>query len=154
MKNTEDIDREIKKIQLQREQLLLKRELAKENFKQSLLELPTAGGKLIGRVLFNLKVLVLGHWKTIVGIALVASTATGVNSWLEYRAREEQRIASERYNRELNAHVEKSCGKLCSFGDGGDYVSFDGGPCKQLSKRSHGWCRMEAESAFSLSRFK
>lgn len=154
MKNTDDIDREIKKIQLQREQLSLKRELAKENLKQSLLELPIAGGKLIGRVLFNLKVLVVGQWKPIVGIALVASTATGINAWLEYRAREEQRIASERFNRELNAHVEKKCGKFCSTGgEMGDFISFDGGPCIQ-ALLPHGWCKMEAESNFRISRLQ
>ena len=99
--------------------------------------------------------MVLGQWKPIVGIALVASTATGVNAWLEYRAREEQRIASERYNRELNAHVEKMCGKFCRFGDGEDYISRDGGPCERnFPGRTHGWCRIEAESSFRLSRFK
>jgi hypothetical protein len=154
MKNTEDIDREIKKIQLQREQLSLKRELANERLKQSILEKPKVAGQFISRVLINLMDLTLSKWRLIVGIALVATSAAGVNAWLEYRALEEERIASELYYKELNAHVEKTCGKFCSFGDEGDYVSFEGGPCKQIPGRSHGWCRMEADSAFRLSRFK
>jgi hypothetical protein len=152
MNNTEDIDREIKKIQLQREQLSLKRELANERLKQSILEKPKVAGQFFGRVLINLMGLALSKWRLIVGIALVASSAAGVNAWLEYRAREEARIASERYYRELDAYVEKTCGRFCSFGDTGDYISFDGGACKQTPGRTHGWCKMEAESSFRSTR--
>jgi hypothetical protein len=152
MNNTEDIDREIKKIQLQREQLSLKRELANENLKRWVLERPKVAGWLIARVLLGLKVLVLDWWRTIIGIALVASIAVGVNAWLEFRADEEERIASERYYRELDAHIEKTCGKFCSFGDAGDFTSFNGGPCEQHPGQSYFFCKMQAKSSFVSKR--
>lgn len=152
MNNTEDIDREIKKIQLQREQLSLKRELANERLKQSILEKPKVAGLFFGRIFTNLIGLTLSKWRLIVGIVLVASSAAGVNAWLEYRALEEARIASELYYKELNAHVEKTCGKFCSFGDVGDYVSFDGGPCTQTPGRSYHFCKLQTESSFRSTR--
>jgi hypothetical protein len=152
MKNTEDIEREIRKIQLQREQLSLKRELANEKLKQWILDRPTAAGQLIIGGLLRLKALVLCQWKPIVGILLVVSAAASVNAWLEHSAREDDRIASELYYKELNSHVEKTCGKFCSFGDTGDYISFNNGPCENTPGRTHSWCRLEAESNFRLAR--
>ena len=156
MKSTDEIDSEIKKVQLQRERLALERELANERLKKRILAGPKAAGSLIAAFLFGLKASVLGWWKPIVGITLIASTTAGVYAWLEYRreqvAREEERIASERYHQKLNAHIEKKCGRFCRFGgDGGDFISIDGGPCKQTPEYSHVCCERQEELYFRMT---
>jgi hypothetical protein len=150
MENKEDLDTELKKIQLQREQLSLKHELEKEQFRQWILDLPKFALRVLVKGLLYLKTLLLRMWRPIAGLVLVLFIAAGINTWQENRELEEAQIASNRFYENMNAHVEKTCGKLCSYADGGAYISTNGGTCEKAPVLSHLRCKKEAETNYRL----
>ena len=152
MENKEDLDTELKKIQLRREQLSLKRELENEKLKQWILDRPTVAFRFFNNSLLDLKVLALRFWKLLASIALVVFIAASVNAWQEKLELEEAQAARNREYSEMMSYVEKTCGKVCSYGqDGSTYISMDGGPCIR-STTSQIFCEHNAKSTYELMR--
>ena len=154
MENKEDLDTELKKIQLRREQLSLKRELENEKLKQWILDRPTVAFSFFTNSLLDLKVLALRFWKLLASIALVVFIAASVNAWQEKLELEEAQAARNREFSEMMSHVEKTCGKVCSYGqDGSRYISMDGGPCIRATIDQI-FCEQDAESNYKSMRLR
>jgi hypothetical protein len=145
----DDIEREIKAVQLRREQLALERELASARFKQKILAGPGSVVGTLAAILRGARTVILAWWKPSLLIALIASAGIGGFAWLEHSqqqaANERERIAREQYHKQLSARIEQKCGRLCTQSEGGDIISSGGGACFQRPGFSHVWCRLQVE---------
>lgn len=144
-----DIDREIKEVQLKREQLALEREIANERLKQRILSGPETLARTLSESFGRVKNSIFLWWKQILVVALIASVGLGGFAWLEHRqhlaAAERDRISTEQYFKRKAARIEAECGRFCFRSELGDYVSSNGGECALRPGFSHAFCELQAE---------
>lgn len=145
----DDIDKELKSVQLRRERLALERDLANARLKRMILAGPESLIGTLAAILRWAQTVVMAWWKPSVLVALITSAGIGGYSWLEHSQQqadsERDRIAREQYHKQLSARIEEKCGRLCTQSDGGDIISSGGGPCVRHAGFSHVWCRLQVE---------
>lgn len=144
-----DIDREIKEIQLKREKLALERDMDNERLRRKLLSGPERLVKKLSAVFSWVKGFILLRWKHIFVVALIASVGMG-GFWLldnhkQQAEAERRRIADEEYFKQKAARIEKQCGRFCFRSELGDYVSSNGGECTLEPGFSHAFCELQAD---------
>lgn len=145
----DELDREIKTIQLQRERIALQKELERQRLKERFIALPdsifrklTARARSMARFMY-------ARWRSIVALVLVSVACLAVVIWREevkYTERQEREAAlRDESARQRAAAVEAKCGRLCGKTDIGDMTIDDRGVCTQRIGFSHVWCRRQVE---------
>ncbi len=121
----DDIERELKLIQIQRERLALERELAIRGAGNSALHAASVAAagvaapfRAIGRALGR-------WWKALLGVLLVLGSVAGALGWKEYQDREDFRALEQRWNVAKEAYSAEQCPELnysCSNSDASMYL--------------------------------
>ncbi len=138
----DELDREIKAVQLQRERLALDRELARERLRKRMSAGPVAVLGALAVILEGARRIFVNWWKAVVLIALLASVVLGTMEWWAHVERERKEGREQLRQDAEHAYVVERCGQPCSS-DGTTMDKFNCArqdldrydPCSSAAKR-------------------
>lgn len=151
----DDIDRELKKIQLQREKLALERELARQRTKERILggavETAAKGADSIGRGFTGATGLIARLWKPFLLLCMLIALGAGGVALVIEREKAAERAEAARRSAAQQAYVLNVCGRPCVSQVGDENRGFSCGwqnlqrfePCKRaaVDKFDEEWTR-------------
>ena len=138
--NNDELDRELKLVQLQRERLALEREIAFQGVGGEAKKIGKAIGRAAATPFIVFWDFLTQWWKAIFTIFLIVGCIGATVAFVKHYQEEKLRLAQERWDAKANADAEKECpSHACS------YSAFD---CAQ-SESMRRICTYEAWSRYA-----
>lgn len=146
----DQLDRDLKQVQLRREQLALERELAHKRMKERVFDgavgTASKGAESVLRLLAGILRFITRWWKLAFLVVALAAAAIGGMEW-KRNAEEERKVAEEqRYYAAEAAFVLKECGQEC-IGNG---TARDLFACDHQNLERYFPCRSAASKRFAM----
>ncbi len=121
----DELDREIKAVQLRREQLALARELARERLEKRLLAGPTSVLRTLAALVRGVGRLIVAWWKPALFAGLMVGSGLVYVEWKAHIEHQREMAEDQRRQKALHDFVTKECGQPCRE----DYTSQDWAAC-------------------------
>ena len=144
----DQLDRELKEIQLRRERLALERELARNRMKERVLDgaLGTAamGAGAVLRLLAGIRRFITRWWKVAFLVAALGAAVLGGIEWKGAMEKERRVAEQQRRYAAKEAFVLKECGERC-VEDGSIHDNF---ACRFQNSKHYDPCESAASNRF------
>jgi hypothetical protein len=105
----DDLDREIKLVQLQRERLALEREMAFRGIGGTVKNVVQLVGWAVVTPFKGLSRFFARWWRVLFSIAVAVGCLGAVTAWVTHSQQEAQRLAEERWYSKFSAYADKEC---------------------------------------------